>query len=44
MNSNKSKIGAVVFAVCLLGTAFFVPASSVEIEEKRFDYDEYAEE
>ncbi|UCF50088.1 MAG: PQQ-like beta-propeller repeat protein [Thermoplasmatales archaeon] len=44
MNSNKSKIGAVVLAVCLLGTAFFVPASSVEIEQKRFDYDEYEEE
>jgi len=44
MKSNRSKIGAVVFAVCLLGTAFFVPASSVEVEQERFDYDKYEEE
>jgi len=32
MNSNRSKIGAVVLAVFLFGTAFFVPASSLQIE------------
>jgi hypothetical protein len=44
MNSNKSKIGAVVLAVFLLGTAFFVPAGSVNVEKNVFDYDEYEEE
>ena len=33
MNSRISKIGAVVFAMILFGTAFFVPASSVNIEQ-----------
>jgi len=32
MNTKLSKTGAVVLAVFLLGTAFFVPASSVNVE------------
>jgi hypothetical protein len=44
MNSNRSKIGAVVLAAFLLGTAFFVPASSEKIEKNILDYDEYEEE
>jgi hypothetical protein len=31
MNSNNCKIGAVVLTLVLLGTAFFVPASSVRV-------------
>ncbi len=33
MNSNISKIGAVVLTTILFGTAFFVPASSEKIEQ-----------
>ena len=33
MNSKISKMGAVVLTVVLFGTAFFVPASSVNIEK-----------
>ena len=33
MNSKISKIGAVVLTVILFGTAFFVPVSSVKIEQ-----------
>ncbi|KYK34050.1 MAG: hypothetical protein AYK22_01040 [Thermoplasmatales archaeon SG8-52-3] len=44
MNSNRGKIGAVVLAAFLFGTALFVPVSSVEIEQYRFDYDEYEQE
>ncbi|MCK4364947.1 MAG: PKD domain-containing protein [Thermoplasmatales archaeon] len=33
MNTKLSKIGAVVLAVFLLGTAFFVPVSSVNVEQ-----------
>jgi hypothetical protein len=33
MNSKLSKIGAIVFTAILFGTAFFVPVSSVEVEQ-----------
>ena len=32
MNSKNCRIGAVVLTVILIGTAFFVPASSVNVE------------
>jgi len=37
MNSNNCKIGAVVLTVILIGTAFFVPASSVKVENINTD-------
>ncbi len=36
MNSKNCKIGAVVLTVILIGTAFFVPASSVNVENVNY--------
>jgi hypothetical protein len=38
MNSKTSKLGAIVLTVVLFGTAFFVPASSVNVEQTKFNY------
>ena len=38
MNSKTSKLGAIVLTVILFGTAFFVPASSVNVEQTQINY------
>ena len=38
MNSKTSKLGAIVLTVILFGTAFFVPASSVNVEQTNINY------
>ena len=47
MNSKISKIGAVVLTVLLFGTAFFVPAGSVQVDHSKnmnYENDFYGEE
>lgn len=39
MNSNIDKLGAVVLAVLLFGTVFFVPAGSVNVKQSKINND-----